>query len=244
LIIASIAYAGDTTPCKLNVKGQVELNAKADRAVFSFTIEGTGPTLRVAVEEAKNRVSTITERLIQLGLTEKNLSTSHFHTDESIGRKAIVLSKKEYNTSITVTVNLDDFSLLEEAILIVSDAQPDEFSGVDFILHDIEELKMTAMEKALKKARQKADLIAEVMGVELEELISFTERTTIGESQRYRDGMSFMNSNLSIDTQGAGGGGGSVFFSPDRKIVSYVEAVIAIKGNIKQEPESVSVSGL
>ncbi|MCP4581044.1 MAG: SIMPL domain-containing protein [candidate division Zixibacteria bacterium] len=243
-VFTSMAHADNVSQCKLNVKAQVEINAKADRAIFSFGIEGTGSTLRMAVGQAQNRISTITEGLKAIGLTESNFSTSHFRTDESIGRKAIILEKKEYKTSITITVSLDDFSLLEESILIVSDSEPDEFSGVKFILHDIEELKMTAMEKALKKARQKADLIAETMGVELEELISFTENTSIQDPQGHRGSRMPSAFNMSIDMPGAGGGGGSVFFSPQRKIVSNVEATILIKGKIKQVPESVSVSEL
>jgi hypothetical protein len=139
---------------------------------------------------------------------------------------------------------LNDFGLLEEAILIVSDAEPEEFSGVKFILHDIEELKMTAMEKALRKARQKADLIAEIMGVELAELISFTENTSIRDMHEHRGSRTLLPFNAAIDIPGEGGSSGSVFFSPERKIVSHVEATISIKGKIKQEPESVSVSEL
>jgi uncharacterized protein len=242
LIITSMAYADNTPPCKLNIRAQVEVTAKADRAVFSFTIEGTGQTLRLAVEDAKNKVGTITGRLMQLGLTEKNLSTSNFYTDESIGKKAIILSKKEYKTNITVTVSLDDMSKLEEAILIVSDAQPDYLSGVDFVLHNIEELKMTATEKAIKKAKQKAGLVAEIMGVELGELVSFNENTNIGDYQRYKGSRDFSPFNASIDIADNTASGGSIFFSPDRKIVSSVEAVIAIKAGsiVKSDKESLS----
>ena len=227
----SIAYAQNPDLRYINVAAEVEVTAKADRAIFSFTIEGTGSTLRMAIDDAKKRVSSITDGLMQIGLTEKNFSTSHFGSGETKGKKAFIFSKTGYKTSITVTVNIDNLNLLEEAILYLGDVKPDDISGIDFILHDYEQIKINALEKAITKAKQKADLIAKIMGAELGELIYFKENTHANNPESYRGSRGPFNANLLIDNLEPATDGGGVFFSPDRKIFVSVEAIIAVKGS-------------
>lgn len=232
LIGTSIVHAQDSTLKHINVSARVEVTAKADRAVFSFTIEGTGSTLRMAVDTAKERISSITEGLMQIGLTEKNFSTSHFGSHETKSTKAFIFSETGYKTSVTVTVNIDDLSLLEEAILYLSEVKPDDFSGINFVLHDYEQIKMNALEKAITKAKQKADLVAKIMGAELGELIYFKENTYDNNLRNFRGSRtpSHFNANVSFDNLGSAMDEGGVFFSPDRKIITSVETIIAVKG--------------
>ena len=228
LICTSIVYAHDSTVSHIDVNAEVEVTAKADRAVFSFTIEGTGSTLRMAVEDAKNSISSITDGLMQIGLTEKNFSTSRFYSGEKKGKKAFIFSKTGYETSITVTINIDNLSLLEETILYLSEANPDNLSGINFVLHDYEQIKMDALEKAITKAKQKADLIAKIMGAELGELIYFKENTRDNNQRSSRVGpfnASYELADFNTDV-------GRVFFSPDRKISVSVKAIIAVKGSV------------
>jgi len=227
LFCASIVYAQNPNSRNINVTAEVEVTAKADRAVFSFTIEGTGSTLRMAVDDAKKRVSSITDGLMRIGLTEKNFSTSHFYSGETKDTKAFIFSKTGYKTSIAVTVNIDNLSLLDEAILYLSEAKPDGISGIDFVLHDYEQIKIDALEKAITKAKQKADLIAKIMGAELGDLIYFKENTRDNNQRGSRGSMS----NASYELADINTDGGSVFFSPDRKIFVSVEAIIAVKGS-------------
>ncbi|MCP4581219.1 MAG: SIMPL domain-containing protein [candidate division Zixibacteria bacterium] len=227
LICTSTVHAQNSTLKHINVRAQVEVTAKADRAVFSFTIEGTGSTLRMAVDAAKERISSITEGLMQIGLTENNFSTSHFGSRETKSKKAFIFTETGYKTSITVNVNIDNLSLLEEAILYLSEVKPDFFPRINFVLHNYEQLKINALEKAITKAKQKADLIAKIMNAELGKLLYFKE-STHDSNQRSR--ISNMSSNMSYDFANSQTGGGGVFFSPDHKIILSVDAIIAVKG--------------
>lgn len=232
LFCTSIVYAQDSTLKNIHVRGEVEVSAKADRAIFSFTVNGTGSTLRMAVDDAKKRISSITDGLKHIGLTDKNFSTSNFYSGEEKGKTALIFSKTDYKTSITVTVNVDSLPLLEEAILYLSDVKPDSFSGINFVLHDYEQIKMDALEKAITKAKQKADLIAKIMGAELGELIYFNENTRDNNQRSFGPNpfnASYEYANAYYESDDIKTEGGSAFYSPDRKITVAVEAIIAVK---------------
>ena len=232
LMCAPFVQAQDSKLENIHVSGKVEVVAKADRAIFSFTVNGTGTTLRMAVNDAKQRTSEIIDGLKQIGLKDRNFSTTNFYSNEEKSKTALIFSKTDYKTGITVTVNVDSLPLLEEAVLYLSDVKPDNFSGINFVLQDYEQIKMDALEKAIAKAKQKADLIARIMGAELGELIYFNVNPRLY-NQRGSNvspfNASYQNINAYLGSDDEYAGGSGAFYSPDRKLTVAVDAIIAVK---------------
>lgn len=167
LFSAGILFGQDNHFNQISVTGKAEIVVPADRAVFSFSVTGYGSNLRTAVEKAKNKIKDITGKLINLGLKEENLAISNFYSSENFEGKAFLSSSKDFKTSISVTVTINDLKLLEESILILSESSIENITNITFKLKNFESAKEKARLQAIEDARYKATQIAEKLNVKL-----------------------------------------------------------------------------
>ena len=138
--------AQENTDKYLNVFGKVKIFAKADRAKILFTIKGVGSSLKFAFDDAKIKMQSIFTIFNEIGLSEKNISTSFFESSENYGDKAFLSSKKDYRAIMTVTVASDNLELLEQIIIIISEGDVEKIKEVTFELNNFFELKKNGLD--------------------------------------------------------------------------------------------------
>lgn len=175
LISISSTFAQDSLKNIVTTFGRIEIKVPADFATVSFKVITEGSSLRDAVEKAKTKVGLVTQDLYNLGLSENNISTSRFHTGENYGGKSFFSSKNDYKTVINTYLKIDSLNTLENILLTISDHKVDEISNITFNLKNPEKHKMEALDKAMNKAKEKAILLAEIMGSKTEKPLMITE---------------------------------------------------------------------
>ena len=231
--LSAILFAQEFNKNSITVFGSAEVSIPADNATFSFEVEGEGSTLSQAVNTARQKVKDISDLLFKAGLTEKNLRTSFFHSGENIGNKAFLSSKRDFKAVITVLVNIDSLGLLENSIIKVSEAKPESISNINFSLKDYERYKMDALEKAILKAKEKANMLASKMDAKLGNILSVEEIQ--GEPATFRGGRTYPNPfNVVYEIDGTTNQGinsSSGFYAQQAKITAIVKVVIEILGN-------------
>ena len=141
---------------RITVFGKAEVSAPADHAKVSFTVSGYGPSLRGAVEKAKKQIEDISAKLVELGLKKENLNTSYFYSGEYQGGKPFLSNKKDYCANITMYVSVNNLSLLESVLFLLSESNVDTISKVQFSLKDDIGFKQKARQLAVQKAQSKA----------------------------------------------------------------------------------------
>lgn len=228
---------------RMTIAGSAEILARADTASFSFEVMGQGPNLFQAVDQARGKVSKISEALFKAGLKKENLRTSLFHSGENSGNKSFLSSEKDYQANLTVIVSLDDLNLLETAIITVSGAKPEKLSDISFSLKSYEKLRMEALEKAVLKAKEKATLLSQIMNFKLGDVIAIDAKESIAENNpgvRNRHPASLSASNVVLKSKSAIGNtdghivseaAGAGFFARQFRITAKVTATIEILGN-------------
>lgn len=225
-------YGQEFDENRLVTSGTIELSIPADNATFTFEVKGVGSSLNKAVIEAKNRVKFISDALFKNGLKEKNLSTSYFYSGENFGDKAFLSSKRDYKARITVMVNIDSLELLESSIIIVSDALPERISNITFSLKNYEQQKIEALEKAVKKAKEKATILASNMGAQLGSILYIEEVQNVPPQIRGRGGNypNPFNASLEVSPEMSSFGKqkNSGFFVQQIKIVSKVNIIVEL----------------
>jgi len=179
IILLSMAFSNGFTQGIQNkcitVYGKVKVFAKADRTKVVFTIKGVGSNLKLAFDEAKIKMQNISSRLHEIGLSEKNISTSFFQSSENFGDKAFLSSKKDYRAIMTVTVVTDSLQLLEPIIIIISKGEVEKIINVSFELTNFFKLKKQGLEKAILKAKEKAETVAKQLGISYGNVIEIEE---------------------------------------------------------------------
>ncbi len=152
---------------RMTVFGKAEVSAPADRAKISFTVTGYGPSLRGAVDKAKEKIADISSKLVETGLKKKNLNTSYFFTGENPDSRAFLSNKKDYRARITMYVSVDDLSLLESVLFLLSESEVDDISNVLFSLKDNGSFKQKARQLAVQEAKKKAEEFAKELNIAL-----------------------------------------------------------------------------
>lgn len=174
---------------QITVLGSVEINQKADQASFSFSVKGIGETLRQAVEVAERKTKSLTDKLIQLGIRTDNISTSSFFSGENYGDKAFLSSSRDYKTVIETLIKIDSLELIKPVMFTISDADVENISKIKFSVKDELGLRRRARIEAGLKAKEKADDIANSLGVSVGEVLVIEE---IQATQTSRDDGQYM----------------------------------------------------
>ena len=175
LVFAITCLSQEVKNNQLTVYGKVKVFAQADRAAVTFHIKGTGSSLKNAFNDAQTQMSRISTQLIDIGLNDKDISTSFFQSSENFGDKAFLSSKKNFRAIMTVTINIDSLELLEPTVVILSESEIENISSISFELIDYFDLRKKGLEEAILKAKEKADLICKELGISCGKILSIEE---------------------------------------------------------------------
>jgi uncharacterized protein YggE len=157
------------------VQGSVELKEIADQASLSFNVRGVGANLRQAVENADKTTKTITDKLIALGVKDKNISTSSFFSGENRGDKAFLSSSRDYQANISTMIKVDSLKLLQPVLFAISESNVQNISQITFSLKDEVSFRKRARVEAALKAREKAEDIGKALNVIVGKAITIDE---------------------------------------------------------------------
>ena len=244
LIVLLVTLAGYVSPAQdhqsasnqITVLGSVELREIADQANFTFSGKGVGSSLRLAVENANKKMKVVTDKLIQLGIPARNISTSRFYSGENYGDKAFLSSSRDYQATLTSLVKVDSLPLLESVLYTISESDVQNLSNIGFALKDELDPRRRARTGAALKAKEKAEDIARALGVVLGRLISVeeTDPTRVYSQQAAQNYPSPFNPSVTQIQYLRGGSTtdesvGAAFFAQTITVTSQVRAVFEIK---------------
>src|SRR3990172_4755249 len=165
-VLTSFCFSQEPKWRTITVEGSAEVRQLADQASFNYGVAGFGPTLRKAVEDAKSKAEEITRKLITLGVPASSIHTEDFVSHENAD-KAFLSSKRDFTARISTSVSLTKLELVQEAILTLSESQPERISRVVFSLNDMDQARNRAFQRAAQDAKLKAQLLAKELGVTL-----------------------------------------------------------------------------
>lgn len=227
IITLGILTAEESQKNHIVVYGSIETQVPADNATFSFKIKGNGSSLEMAVNDAKKKVSEISQALFAFGLEEKNLRTSYFSGSASGFNVSFITTKRDYEVYITISVNLDDLSLLEKTIMTISKYKPERINDIRFRTISIEDHKSEALQKAILKANEKAQILATNTNsklakvLQIEEIIDWSDNITVTAEKRYNKFIAYEVGSVLEQS-------GLAFFPQYISITAKVKLIIAI----------------
>ncbi|HQI95080.1 MAG TPA: SIMPL domain-containing protein [bacterium] len=162
---------------RFSVTGSGTVYAKADIAniVIGFK-SGVKKTAAEATAENTKKMNNIIEALKKLGIEEKDIQTTEYTlspvynwTNER-GQELI-----GYEVSQNLTVKVRDLNKIGEVIARTTEQGANQIGSVNFTIDDEFELRNQARALAIKKAQEKAQLIAEQSGMKLGKIKGFSE---------------------------------------------------------------------
>lgn len=170
----------------INVTGQGEVFAVPDTATFSVTVQEEAKEVADAQEIATKKANDIIAYLKGEGVEEKDIKTADYsvypqydYLQDSVCREGYCQPGKQvlrgFQVSQTLTIKVRDTEIAGDLLSGVGSLGASNVSGLSFTIDDEDELKSEAREMAIEEAREKAEELANQLGVSIVRVVGFSE---------------------------------------------------------------------
>ncbi len=171
----------------ITVTGKGEAFAVADIANFSFSIDEEAPTLPEAQKKATEKGNKTLAYLKENGVDEKDIKTLSYNAGPKyeytcspkiaygcVNGKNVIVG---YTISNRVGVKVRNVEKAGELLTGIGERGAANMSELQFVVDDEEVLKAEARKLAIEDAKEKAEILAKDLGVDLDDITSFYENT-------------------------------------------------------------------
>lgn len=169
----------------ISVSGDGEVFAVPDTATFSITIQEEAKEVKDAQGVATKKGNDIIAYLKKEGIDEKDIQTTDYsvypqydYTNSACTRDYCPPGKqvlRGFQVSQTLTVKVRDTKKAGDLLSGVGTRGVSSVSGLSFTIDDQDALEAEARDKAIAKAKAKAEVLAESLGVRIVRVVGFSE---------------------------------------------------------------------
>lgn len=177
--------SGVTATNTISVSGMGEVFAVPDRAEFTVSVHEEAETVAFAQDEATKKINAIIAYLKEAGVEEKDIKTVSYNVNpkyewsNSACREGYCPPGKQtligFEVFQSVSVKVKDTKKAGELLSGVGSKGASDVSGLSFTIEDEDKLKADARAQAIAEAEEKADALAEQLGVEVVRVVGFYE---------------------------------------------------------------------
>jgi hypothetical protein len=173
-----VSDASSNVAGTITVTGFGKARANPDRASVSVGVNVADEDITRAVEESNETIARITEAVKGLGVEEADIQTTNFSIwaeeqwDSETGQRK---EEKLYRIDSTIQINVNDVEKVGELLEVSIASGANNVYGLSFGIQDPSSLAADARVGALDDARQRAEQIAQELGVTLGEVQSAVE---------------------------------------------------------------------
>lgn len=180
-----ISYVGKDTPImnSISVNGKGEAISIPDIATFSFSVTENAKTVKEAQTKATEKINSALAAIKAGGVDEKDIKTLYYSINPNYEYTQGICTQygcppgkqvlNGYNVSQTIQVKVRDLSKAGELFDTLGSAGVQNVDSLAFSIDDIDSVKAMARAAAIVNAKEKAEKIADELGVKLVRVMSF-----------------------------------------------------------------------
>lgn len=168
------------------VSGEAKVQVSPDIATITFTLEEVKSSTKEAQAAIAEKMNKVQTALKVLKIDDKDIKAENYNVSPKYSYQYCVSSMvpcapKEklegYQASEYVTIKVRKIDDASKVIDALGGAGVNNLSGPNFTVDDIDKAKAEARGKAIDMAKAKAKVLADQLGVDLEEVVSFSDDT-------------------------------------------------------------------
>ena len=173
---------GDYAENTINVSGEGEVVSIPDVATFSFSVNVTSEDVETAQNESAKKMNDALGYLTGEGVDEKDVKTTSYNAypkyqyipcrDFDCGETQKLIG---YEVSQNISVTVRDTDNAGTILSGIGSRGATNISGLSFEIDDPSKLEEEARSLAIDDARERAERLAEDLGVKLKGVVSFNE---------------------------------------------------------------------
>jgi uncharacterized protein YggE len=159
----------------ITISGEGKVTAISDIANVSLGMQNTNLNIQVAQKKNSDTMNTLITQLTALGIAKEDIQTTNYNIypqyDYTSGKQTLT----GYSVSQDVTVKIRQTDKVDQVLKIAGDLKLNQVGGLSFEIDNPEVYRQQARILALQNAKVKAEALAQIMGVSLGKVISFSE---------------------------------------------------------------------
>jgi uncharacterized protein YggE len=161
----------------ISLSGAGSASAQADQASVNLGVETTADSAEEAIRDNAELMTQVIDAIKALGVDEDDIVTTSYSVYAQYDWTEDGRKFTGYSVTNLVQVTVRDLDIVGDVIDAAADNGSNSINGISFGLSDTkrEELKSNAYIAALTDAKDKADLIAETLGLTISGVQSVTE---------------------------------------------------------------------
>ncbi|MCX6739715.1 MAG: SIMPL domain-containing protein [Candidatus Parcubacteria bacterium] len=157
------------------ISGEGKVTAIPDIASVTLGMDNTSMDIQVAQKKNSDAINALITQLKALGIAEQDIQTASYNIYPQYDYSNNTQIIKGYTVSQSVSVKVRQTAKVSNVLKIAGDLKLNQVGGLSFEVDQPEFYQQQAREKALQNAKDKAQALADVMGVKLGKVISFSE---------------------------------------------------------------------
>jgi hypothetical protein len=161
---------------QISVSGEAKVYAKPDIALVNLGVKTTALTTEETISKNTEKINAVIKAVKDLGIEEKDIQTTRYNLyplynfTEDKGRVF-----EGYTLEQNISIKVRDFSKAGEVIQKTTSAGANLVGNLSFTIDDTETYRAQARLEAIKKAKEKAEKLAEEAGIKLGKIINVYE---------------------------------------------------------------------
>lgn len=166
---------GSSATNVISVTGKGEMDVKPDISSIILTVRESGKDAK----EGENKISVKTSKFlasIKSLVEEKDIKTDSYTSYPKYYYPTNQPAKTDgYDVSQVVTLKVRDVKNVGKVLEMISAAGINEVSGPNYEIDNIEKYKSDTRALAIKDAKEKAEVLAKQLGVDVVRIVNFSE---------------------------------------------------------------------
>ncbi len=159
----------------ITVSAEGKIYAKPDIGEINLGVTNEAKTVSEAQKQSTEAINKIMAFLKSAGIAEKDIRTANYNISPVYDYTEHKQTLRGYQVSQNLEVKIRDLAKSGDIIAGVTANGANIVGGLSFIIDDSDALKAEARKQAIEKAKVKAEKLADDLGVNLGELINFSE---------------------------------------------------------------------
>ncbi|MDB5259825.1 MAG: hypothetical protein JWN37_56 [Candidatus Nomurabacteria bacterium] len=169
----------------ISVTGEGEATAIPDIATLNVTVRETGKTVPEAQKTVEAKIKDATDQMVILGIAEKDIKTTSYTVNPKyeyqntycingscpVGAPKIV----GYDVAEVLEIKVRKIDISGDVIATLGKANITEITGPEFTVDDMDKIISEAKQKAVEDARAKAKETARSLGVDLGDIVGYSD---------------------------------------------------------------------
>jgi uncharacterized protein YggE len=159
----------------LSVSGVAKLSVKPDIARITIGVISTGSNVAATQKQNTDKMNAITSAIKGFGVKDDDIQTSNYNIypqyDYADGRQTL----RGYQVSQQLSVKVRDLEKIGDILAKSGELGSNQVGGVSFEVDDTTAIQKQARDKAIADAKEKAQVLAKSLGVQLGKVVSFSE---------------------------------------------------------------------